>query len=582
MPNAAPATAPAKAPAGETPDEFRRRVMRRGVFSAADRRAIVDQATLLLDTFYAHLPLKRAMLGVDPVQQLRFLRYSVLASAKECSPDYEFHLEMLRVFAGLRDLHTNYILPADGFDVDACLPVLIERYGSHGREKYLLTAIVGGREDKVKKLRPGYRVTHWNGVPMARFVRTLAELRPGSHAEARQALAVTALTIRPVRAMPLPDEDWVELRCRSPEGKVVRERLHWEMLPRETANQEHLNERNEVVPRSLDVQTELIRGTKATGRYDTYVSPADPADRIWESSEPLKPTDKRLDQMLRAALLNVDGTKCGYLRIFSFSAPSGSNGLPDVQAFVGGVGELLERLKQGFDSPDARRLIVDVRGNGGGSIPAAERLLQFFAKRDLDIFPELGQVLSSSLVFDFLRFMSEPGDRSLEDLLASSISNAIQIGDIYSRGFPVTAEKDCNDLPRDSRFGGKVLLVIDAASSSAAEMFAAGFQDHGLGPVLGTSSRTAGAGALVRSHFGLANTFDQMARNDGVSPALMQLPNGVQINVAFRRMLRVGTSPGAVLEGAGVSTKLVHATTRQDLQHRNIDLIRRAVRELKD
>ena len=41
--------------------------------STEERRRIVDQAKLLIEQLYVHLPLKRAMHAVDPVQRLKLL-----------------------------------------------------------------------------------------------------------------------------------------------------------------------------------------------------------------------------------------------------------------------------------------------------------------------------------------------------------------------------------------------------------------------------------------------------------------------------------------------------------------------------
>ena len=45
-----------------------------GTLTIEDRKLIVDQALLLLEENYAHLPLKMAMHAVNPVQRLRVLR----------------------------------------------------------------------------------------------------------------------------------------------------------------------------------------------------------------------------------------------------------------------------------------------------------------------------------------------------------------------------------------------------------------------------------------------------------------------------------------------------------------------------
>jgi hypothetical protein len=44
------------------------------MLSAAERQLVVDQALALIEHLYVHLPLKRAMHAVDPLQRLRLLK----------------------------------------------------------------------------------------------------------------------------------------------------------------------------------------------------------------------------------------------------------------------------------------------------------------------------------------------------------------------------------------------------------------------------------------------------------------------------------------------------------------------------
>ena len=52
------------------------------VLSLDDRLAIVEQGLALMEGFYVHLPLKRAMHAVDPVQRLRLLRHRLASNGK--------------------------------------------------------------------------------------------------------------------------------------------------------------------------------------------------------------------------------------------------------------------------------------------------------------------------------------------------------------------------------------------------------------------------------------------------------------------------------------------------------------------
>src|SRR5947209_3846207 len=67
-----------------------------------ERGLVVDQALAMIEQVYVHLPLKRAMHAVDPVQRLRLLRQRLATYTER-----RFHDEMISIFTHLRDLHTN-------------------------------------------------------------------------------------------------------------------------------------------------------------------------------------------------------------------------------------------------------------------------------------------------------------------------------------------------------------------------------------------------------------------------------------------------------------------------------------------
>src|ERR1700682_3661030 len=73
----------------------------------AEREVICDQAILMIEQFYVHLPFKRARYAIDPVQRLRLLR----GRLGQIHDDRVFHTELLDAFADMRDVHTSYRLP---------------------------------------------------------------------------------------------------------------------------------------------------------------------------------------------------------------------------------------------------------------------------------------------------------------------------------------------------------------------------------------------------------------------------------------------------------------------------------------
>ena len=84
-----------------------------GVLTLSGRKRLVDQALILIDGHFVHLPLKGFMHGVDPVQKLRLVRHRLEQSTPSTMEhEFAFHRGMLEIFNSVRYLHTNYLLPA--------------------------------------------------------------------------------------------------------------------------------------------------------------------------------------------------------------------------------------------------------------------------------------------------------------------------------------------------------------------------------------------------------------------------------------------------------------------------------------
>src|SRR4030095_6393686 len=100
-----------------------------GELSPKQRKLIVQQALILIEQNYAHLPLKRAMHSIDPVQRLKLLLQTLeQASAATQPSEPEFHRELTEIFTSVRDLHTNYLLPSPFDQMTAFLPFMVEDY----------------------------------------------------------------------------------------------------------------------------------------------------------------------------------------------------------------------------------------------------------------------------------------------------------------------------------------------------------------------------------------------------------------------------------------------------------------------
>jgi hypothetical protein len=128
---------------------------------------------------------------------------------------------------------------------------------------------------------------------------------------------------------------------------------------------------------------------------------------------------------------------------------------------------------------------------------------------------------------------------------------------------------------RGQHYHGPVVLITDARCYSATDIFAAGFQDHGIGHILGVDGNTGAGGANVWTHELLKLLMELPEPADPDTP-FDDLPNGANMRVAIRRTLRVGGQAGTPLEDLGVKPDSRRRLTRNDLLNGNADLIDRA------
>ena len=204
-----------------TMPQFRTHI-EQGPLSDAQRRLVLDQAEILIEEIYVHLPLKRAMHAVDPLQALRLLRHR-LAELTET----EFHVQLQRIFLGLHDLHTNYILPSR-FAGFAFLGVFLERCVDNGRTAYVVTKtfdhITGDPQ-----LKAGVEVTHWNGTPIHLAVVANAAREAGSNKAAQLTQGLQNMTLRAINMSLPPDEDWVDITYKV-DGATHETRVPWRVF----------------------------------------------------------------------------------------------------------------------------------------------------------------------------------------------------------------------------------------------------------------------------------------------------------------------------------------------------------------
>ena len=502
-----------------------------GKLTTAERELLVDQALSMISAAYVHLPLKRAMHAVDPVQRLRLLRQRLAGLSER-----QFHDELLAIFVELRDLHTNYELPDPYAGRIAFLPLLIEEFHEDDARRYLVTKVFAGFDDE--HLKPGVEITYWNGVPIDRAVDLNAARQAGSNPDASHARGLEGLTIRPMAHTAPPDEEWVVVGFT--DGTDERElRIPWRVFqPDPSPVAADPNAPANPVARALGVDA---RAEQARRAKKLLFAPAAVAAERAAAADEVPEGESTMPDVLSFKTVTTPDGDFGYVRIWSFS-------VDDPDAFVAEFVRIIELLPR-------TGLIVDVRGNGGGVITAGEGLLQLLTPRPID--PARMHFVNTELTLRICAtndFVAE---------WAPSIAQAVETGEIWSQGFPIAPPETYNQIGQ--RYHGPVVLVTDALCYSTTDIFAAGFQDHHIGPVLGTSGNTGAGGANVWTH--------ELMREFLPDGPFKALPRNAAMRVAIRRTTRVGPNDGVPVEDLGIVPDARHDMTRADLLESNKDLI---------
>ena len=602
-----------------------------------ERELLLDQAQKMLEFLYVHLPLKRALYASDPIQRLRLLRLGHAAMDERA-----FQSAMIDVFVGLRDLHTNYVLPAAYGSKFAFLPFRVEEFYEPGggapaeeqRRGYVVTWVSPVSPDP--RLRKGAVVSHWNGSPVALAVARNADREAGSNPEARRARGVEALTLRWLGSSLPPDEDWVDLTYSDSAGGAPREsRFYWEVVDSDdlpdllsgmdagaagvladeaTAISEAAaadgGAAEGAVAEAVAAAEAAGGGTAAVTAAVVSTSPGveagwgidwktvllqrarelifdaaaielgrkmsaysaqrggvvkavracargpsgEAADGVPGPPVPAAEASLLPDVYPRFGAVDTPSGKFGYVRLQTFAPKS-----RDIDGAVEEFARILRTLPPGG-------LILDVRGNGGGYINFGERILQMLTPGPIT--PEPFHFVATELTREMA------AHNPTLSRWADPIRLGISTGSTFSQGFPLTDPTACNSVGQV--YQGPVVLIIDAFCYSTTDIFAAGFQDHRVGFILGTHNATGAGGANVWDHADLVRGFSFATTNP-----FRELPQRARMRVAARRSTRLNERSGVPVEDLGVTPDGLYFMTRADVLEHNRDLIAHAAAILK-
>jgi hypothetical protein len=527
-----------------------------------EKELLIEQARAMLELVYVHLPLKRAIHTIDPLQRLRLLKLH-----HENMEERAFQSEMINIFIGLRDLHTNYMLPTGYRTKFAFLPFRVEEFYDNQERKFVVSWVSPVSTDH--NLKAGMIVTHWNGSPVDLAVARNAEKEAGSNPEARRAQGIEALTLRWLGMSLPPDEDWVTLTY-TDGVKTFESKFDWEVVSSSDLGNLLVGliggagQGMASAGWGIDLKTALLQRVRKALFDPQAIQVEEEAEQHREDSEvaalsglpaaasPLRAeTSFFADVFSRFGPVTTPSGTFGYIRLGSFAPKSG-----DIDGVVRELARILSLLPQ-------TGLILDVRGNGGGYVNFGERILQMLTPRT--IVPEPFHLLASAMNLDICR------QNQWLNQWMETVAQGIETGASFSQGFPLTSPEECNNVGQV--YQGPLVLITDALCYSTTDMFAAGFQDHEIGTIIGVHKNTGAGGANVWDH-------EDLRGLTLLSNPFLPLPQGAGMRVAIRRSTRVGKRSGVPLEDLGVVPDKHYLMTLNDVLNHNADLIAFAAQEL--
>jgi hypothetical protein len=465
-------------------------------YTLAQRKTVLSDAKMIINDIYINKEIKIKDFGINPSKDLAEIEKNV-----ETMPIQEFHERLSALFTSFRDRHTLYYFPKPFACYNTSLPLVLREVLNEKGESVIAITGVGSNPDVIKLLKSpilakrGDTLIGYDGMPVGEAIEKGMPISFGANKSSARMLAISDLVFIEHDLSLLPKKDSVKLVFKNRQGKTYSQELPW------------------------IVKTDW--------------------SCLGNSDEKSAPREDNNDDMFAYHVLKNQYGDFGYIWINSFEASQ----LSDSQI----VTRFKEIMRDDFANTDG--LMIDIRGNGGGSTVIAERMLQLFSPKPVKPLNYIFKVTAPTLHMMKTVFPNDP-------FTAAAIEAQAQ-GKAYTKPLPLISEEQMNDL---GQFYFKPVAVFnDGICYSACDMLSAQMQDNKLGVVFGENESTGGGGANV---FKLSKTLSNLASSPG---PFKPLPNGQDIIFAFRQTIRTGVNAGKLIENVGVKSDIINPPTIKDI-----------------
>jgi C-terminal processing protease CtpA/Prc len=502
-------------------------------YSREERQRVLHAVEMTLGKIFVHRDLKIKEFGesADPMPKL-----AEIARDIDKLSDEEFHGRLQKTFTDLHDLHTLYIMPSPYGCSEAYVPLAFGEVVDNNKRAIVLRGVARGLPPEIKsRIHIGDRLLEVNGEPVEAALFNLMKISSGANEEAMRYRAIELISMRSLAMHPFPKENTLRFKLQGPNGTYIQE-FSWNVVTDNMcvalAEGRLKNEESEFLPEVLTLGIDKYQHnyTKRFGKRSLLKT-----RRLFAEEE------NPMSDILEAGIIPSPGGDLAYINLKSFMW---NMEMLSEETIISYVKSLLEEPFK-----DTKGLVIDVRGNGGGIVTLAERLVQLMSPQGVR--PTSSRMLANSLNKSIFYAANDISNR-----WSDAVEKAMADKKTYSDPIPFTTLADANRLGQ--AWFKPVVVLTDAGCYSACDIFAASMQDNGAATIIGNNNTTGAGGANVMQY----STFQKIFIAAERPSPFKDLPYGQDMTVAWRQAIRSGKSNGQILENIGViSDKIIRISS---------------------
>lgn len=484
-------------------------------YSKETRSLVFNQAKLILSDIFVHRDLKIKDFGEAANTAPKL---AALEKRLPTISDKDFHETLTDIFLNLKDLHTLYYLPKPYACYETLLPFNLRQVNMGLGKKAIAIYEVDTEKEIVDllpknfKIAPGDIVLSYNGKPILDVIKERMPKSYGANKEAQFRHTLDDLRYYNHEIDHVPAANKIEIELQNAKGERYKQTIPW------------LTWTNE---KCLASQMIPVKATKSKKMGSIKGETEEPI-LYWHINRP-------------------DFGNFGYIELTSFNPEVLSNDQTTLKI----RDLLLNELK------DTDGLVIDLRSNGGGQIPLAEKIIQLFSPHEVTPL----QYILRNTETNYVYFRKS----DIDDIFTQLLETARRLGTPYSAAGTISDKAEINDLGQ--AYFKPMAVFVNSKCYSSCEVFAAQVQDHEVGTVFGEDLQTGGGGA---NYYTLNKILDEKFTQNDPAP-FAKLPAGQDINFAFRQAVRIGKNQGRLIEDEGVKADRLSPMSHRDIFNKTND-----------